>query len=114
MIYLIGEFRKNKSGASSLALPTPKTLLSALGCFTAGNIYFALFFQGIPGTGEPGGLPSMGLHRVGHDSDLAAAAAAFFQERVFSTSTEKCVQIGLILCFTSQPIGFLTKPHLSV
>ena len=33
----------------------------------------------IPGTGEPGGLPSMGLHRVGHDwSDLAAAAVAFF------------------------------------
>ena len=31
----------------------------------------------IPGSGEPGGLPSMGLHRVGHDwSDLAAAAAA--------------------------------------
>ena len=30
----------------------------------------------IPGTGEPGGLPSMGLHRVGHDwSDLATAAA---------------------------------------
>ena len=30
----------------------------------------------IPGKGEPGGLPSMGLHRVGHDwSDLAAAAA---------------------------------------
>ena len=29
----------------------------------------------IPGTAEPGGLPSMGLHRVGHDwSDLAAAA----------------------------------------
>ena len=31
----------------------------------------------IPATGEPGGLPSMGSHRVGHDwSDLAAAAAA--------------------------------------
>ena len=31
----------------------------------------------IPGIGEPGGLPSMGSHRVGHDwSDLAAAAAA--------------------------------------
>ena len=31
----------------------------------------------IPGTGEPGGLPSIGSHRVGHDwSDLAAAAAA--------------------------------------
>ena len=32
----------------------------------------------IPGTGEPGGLPSMGSHRVGHDlSDLAAAAAEY-------------------------------------
>ena len=31
----------------------------------------------IPGTGEPGGLPSMGSYRVGHDwSNLAAAAAA--------------------------------------
>ena len=31
----------------------------------------------IPGTGEPGGLPSMGSHRVGHNwSDLPAAAAA--------------------------------------
>ena len=30
----------------------------------------------VPGTGEAGGLPSMGLHRVGHDwSDLAAATA---------------------------------------
>ena len=33
----------------------------------------------IPGTGEPGRLPSMGSHRVGHDwSDLAAAAALSF------------------------------------
>ena len=32
----------------------------------------------IPGTGEPGRLPSVGSHRVGHDwSDLAAAAASF-------------------------------------
>ena len=31
----------------------------------------------IPGMGEPGGLPSMGSHRIGHDwSDLAAAAAS--------------------------------------
>ena len=31
----------------------------------------------IQGTGKPGGLPSLGSHRVGHDwSDLAAAAAA--------------------------------------
>ena len=32
----------------------------------------------IPGTGESGGLPPMGSHRVGHDSsDLAAAAACY-------------------------------------
>ena len=32
----------------------------------------------IPGMAEPGGLPSMGSHRVGHDwSDLAAAAAVY-------------------------------------
>ena len=32
----------------------------------------------IPGTGEPGGPPSMGSHRVGPDwSDLAAAAAVY-------------------------------------
>ena len=31
----------------------------------------------IPGVGEPGGLPSMGLHGVGHNwSDLAAAVGA--------------------------------------
>ena len=34
----------------------------------------------IPGTGEPGGLLSVGSHRVGHDwSDLAAAAVAMNQ-----------------------------------
>ena len=33
----------------------------------------------IPGTGEPGGLPSMGSHRVEHDwSDLAVAAASWW------------------------------------
>ena len=44
----------------------------------------------IPGTGEPGGLPSMGSHRVGHDqSDLAAAAAtATYGERMMVTLTE--------------------------
>ena len=41
--------------------------------------YSSVLTWRIPGTGEPGGLPSMGLHRVGHDwSDLAAAAAAAY------------------------------------
>ena len=34
----------------------------------------------IPGTGKPGGLPSLGSHRVGHD--LAAAAAAWGRGRL--------------------------------
>ena len=41
----------------------------------------------IPGTEKPGGLPSMGSHRVGHDwSDLvaAAAAAAVTQEKAMA------------------------------
>ena len=33
----------------------------------------------IPGTGEPGGLPSLGSHRVGHD---LAAVAAYFPDDV--------------------------------
>ena len=38
----------------------------------------------IPGMVEPGGLPSMGLYRVGHDwSDLAAAAEHIFKYCVF-------------------------------
>ena len=37
----------------------------------------------IPGTGEPDGLPSMGSHRVWHDwNDLAAAAAAAHASKV--------------------------------
>ena len=39
--------------------------------------HFSVLAWRIPGMGEPGGLPSMGSHKVGHDwSDLAAAAAA--------------------------------------
>ena len=37
----------------------------------------------IPGTGEPGGLPSMGSHRVRHDwNDLAAAAAVKWEQNL--------------------------------
>ena len=45
----------------------------------------------IPGTGEPGGLPSMGSHRVGHDgSDAAAAAAALLYHMEEKAKTESC------------------------
>ena len=49
----------------------------------------------IPGTGKPGGLPSMGWHRVGHDwSDLAVAAefmnykVGYLTEEIFKQSIE--------------------------
>ena len=45
----------------------------------------------IPGTVEPGQLPSMGSHRVGHDwSDLAAAAA----DTLYQLSYEGSYQVS--------------------
>ena len=40
--------------------------------------HFSVLAWRTPGMREPGGLPSMGSHRAGHDrSDLAAAAAEY-------------------------------------
>ena len=47
-------------------------------------ISFPILAWRIPGTGEPGEMPSMGSHRVGHDwSDLAAAVAAVYSLILF-------------------------------
>ena len=59
----------------------------------------------IPGMGEPGGLPSMGSHRVGHDwSDLAAAAGKILDAR------------KLLWCTTNieimQDLGHLSLGHV--
>ena len=46
-----------------------------------------------PGLGKPGGLPSMGSHRVGHDrSDLAAAACGFKSDYI-NGSKKICLRI---------------------
>ena len=46
----------------------------------------------IPGMGESGGLPSMGLHRVRHNwSDLAAAAAVGKKKFIHSTPSQTFV-----------------------
>ena len=46
----------------------------------------------IPGTGEPAGLLSMGLHRVGHNqSDTAAAAAAASQVQLVNSSEPRVI-----------------------
>ena len=56
--------------------PTGLKRLSMHACIGEGNgnpLQYSCWR--IPGTEEPGGLPPMGSHRVGHDrSDLAAAA----------------------------------------
>ena len=62
----------------------------------------------IPGTEEPGGLPSMGLQRVGHDwSDLAAAAAmtsvkSFNRVQLFATPWTVAYQAPLSMGFSRQ------------
>ena len=54
----------------------------------------------IPGTGEPGGLLSMGSHRVRHDwSDLAAAAAELAQTRVHWVGD--AIHLILVIPFSS-------------
>ena len=61
-----------------------------------------------PGTGEPGGLPSMGSHRVRHDwSDLAAVAAA---------SSWKChffalIIFAVVLLFTCWVVSDTLRPR---
>ena len=55
----------------------------------------------IPGTGEPGGLPSVGSHRVRHDwSDLAAAAAAVYY-RLKYNSVLIVYQLWWLNCLSS-------------
>ena len=59
----------------------------------------------IPGTGKPGGLPSLGSHRVGHDwSDLAAAAVAACSHSLINV-------IFFINCFLIADYLFLLFGH---
>ena len=45
----------------------------------------------IPGTEEPGGLPAVGSHRVGHNwNDLAAAAANLYLSRIYRYEKMMC------------------------
>ena len=58
-----------------------------------------------PRDGEPGGLPSMGLHRVGHDySDLAAVANCLLKEISPGYSLE-----GMMLKLKLQYFGHLMR-----
>ena len=50
----------------------------------------------IPGMAEPGGLLSVGLHRVGHDWHDLAAAAAY---TIYTLCMYVCIHIGMSMCF---------------
>ena len=59
----------------------------------------------LAGMGEPGVLPSVGLHRVGHDqSDLAAAAAVIFDLGFFFF----CKMFLMWTIFSKVFTGFVT------
>ena len=66
----------------------------------------------IPGTGEPGGLPSMGSHRVGHDwRDLAPAAAAAVLSYTVSVENSSIAKVIFPPCsgsFQNFLFAFLT------
>ena len=75
----------------------------------------------IPGTGDPRGLPSMGLHRVGHDwGDLAAAAAAAAAVFVLCTEVLLCwvhrylqlLYLPLYLSLDHHVVSFLTSCNI--
>ena len=82
----------------------------------------------IPGTEDPGGLPSMGLHRVGHDwSDLAAAAVLYKVVRRYggvnsSLGPQKWLVVKLLAnqgncyCCSVKGVstGFLTSEQVTV
>ena len=64
----------------------------------------------IPGMGEPGGLPSMGSHRVGHDgSDLAAAAAFFIVQLSHPYMTTGKTIASTIWTFVNKVMSLLFK-----
>ena len=69
----------------------------------------------IPGTGEPGGLPSMGSHRVRHDgSDLAAAAAACLTCKVLREDpylNRRLIRDNFFFCLVAQIVKNLPAMH---
>jgi len=67
----------------------------------------------IPGLGEPGGLPSMGSHRVGHDwSNSAVAAAAVYHLRTLPLSSLPWFVMNLFIWLFL--VCFPTKPDLNL
>ena len=64
----------------------------------------------IPGTAEPGGLPSLRSHRVGHDwSDLAAAGAHSYLNLKIISLVIPCFNFSLIFALKND---FCSGPYV--
>ena len=53
----------------------------------------------IPGTGQPGGLPSVGSHRVGNDSSDSAAAAAAYKSKKKHPIVVICFRMSFLMIY---------------
>ena len=63
----------------------------------------SVFAWRIPGMGEPGGLPSMGSHRVGHDwSDLAASLYFIFRKGMSNIHQVQPMSTNYLSCWVSK------------
>ena len=68
----------------------------------------------IPGTKEPGGLPSMGLHRVGHDwSNLAVYSDLFFPYSLHSVMMPSFPQGAKKLRFLKHQLNVLPTHRMT-
>ena len=68
-----------------------------------------------PGTGKPGGLPSMGLHRVGHYwSDLAPTQGNILTDSPVFTTADTQRPFATIIYFLGKRGKLYTVKHLCV
>ena len=69
----------------------------------------------IPCTEEPGGLPSMGSHRVGHDwRDLAAVTAPFTKSGNQGSCTTSFLNLSRTMFISFLHFADLYSPHLPI
>ena len=69
----------------------------------------------IPGIGEPGGLPSMGWHRVGHYWSDLAAATVFWIEWIWYCSTVYIYEVHhAAVCNVVSIVAYLSHHILAV
>ena len=66
----------------------------------------------IPGTGEPGGLPSLGSHRVGHDGSDSSSSSSSGTSEEFAEGLWNKLSPAHLLIFSSS--SWLDCPSLEI